>query len=159
MSVWFACLAALAGGAAPGAHTRLMPLDEPAYRQVLAGHRGRVVLVSFWATWCSPCLEEMPRLVSLERNYRGRGLRLVTVSCDEAEDQAKAERVLHRVGALQPAYIKRVADDDRFIRFIDGNWSGALPALFLYDRRGRLVRSFIGETEINVLENAVRSVL
>jgi thiol-disulfide isomerase/thioredoxin len=147
---------ALAGaGLTALAQSALRPLDEKLYTQVVASHKGSVLLVDFWATWCAPCREEMPQLVQLERKYRGRGLRLVTVSCDEPEDQSKAGQFLTKQGATQPAYLKRVAEDEKFINFVSGNWSGALPAMFLYDRNGRLARSFIGETDLAVLEQAI----
>jgi thiol-disulfide isomerase/thioredoxin len=43
----------------------LIPLDETAFRQMVAAHRGKVLLVDFWATWCSSCREEMPKLIAL----------------------------------------------------------------------------------------------
>jgi hypothetical protein len=58
-----------------------------------------------------------------------------------------------------PGYVKRPRNDDKFIRFIDGKWSGALPALFLYDRQGNKVASFVGETEMADLEKAIRKIL
>ena len=137
----------------------LRPLDEKTFAQLTASHKGSVLLVDFWATWCAPCREEMPQLVQLERTYRGRGLRLVTISCDEPEDQSKAAEFLTQHGAPAPAYLKRVAEDEAFIDSVDRKWSGALPALFLYDRSGRMVRSFIGETDASALEQAIRKLL
>jgi hypothetical protein len=55
-----------------------------------------------------------------------------------------------------PRYIRRAVDDDQFINAIDPKWSGALPALFLFDRSGRQLKSFIGETDITLLEAALR---
>jgi len=117
------------------------------------------VLVDFWATWCDPCRAEMPQLVRLAARYHARGLELVTVSCDEPEQQAGAVAFLEKNGAPGPHYVKRAANDDKFIDSIDRKWSGALPALFLYDRQGRLVKSFVGETEMTALEAAVKQVL
>ena len=141
------------------AQAPLRPIDEKAYAQLIASHRGSVLVVDFWATWCGPCREEMPLLVELARKYRGKGLRLATVSCDEAEDAGKAARFLAEYGASEAAYIKRVTDDERFINSVDGKWSGALPALFVYDRAGRPLRSFIGETDMKALEQAIRNLL
>jgi hypothetical protein len=58
-----------------------------------------------------------------------------------------------------PAYRKQANDDERFIDAIDPKWSGALPALFLYGRGGRKARSFIGESDMRVVEDAVRKLL
>jgi thiol-disulfide isomerase/thioredoxin len=140
------------------ARQKLTPLDEAVYKRVVASHNGKVLLVDFWATWCSPCLEELPLLVKLEAKYRKRGLSVVTVSCDEPEEETKALEVLKQHKA-PPGYRKRVNDDEKFINSVDPKWSGALPGLFLYDHNGRLVKSFIGETDMAALEKAIRQLL
>ncbi len=147
-------LAAAAAGPA-----RLEPYDAARHREVLAGNRGKVVLFDFWATWCAPCRAEMPLLVELERKLRGRGFRLITVSADEPEEKQQALEFLRRHGVPEPAFIKDVEDDDAFINAVNPDWSGALPALFLYDRNGKLAKTWIGETEIAEIEKAVRSLL
>lgn len=135
----------------------LGPLDEAGYQRLLASSKSQVLLVDFWATWCIPCREEMPRLAALAA--RSRGLKLVTISCDEPEQEAGASAFLAKAGVAPPHYIKRVNDDDRFINSVDAKWSGALPALFLYDRQGRLVKSYVGETDLAALEAALRKLL
>lgn len=154
-------LAALLAVAGAGwtAPDQLLPYDEKTHQRLIAESRGKVLLIDFWATWCAPCLEEMPLLVALQRKYAARGLRLVTVSADEEEDRAAALKFLRQHQVSPPAYLKKVADDDRFITFVDKNWSGALPALFLYDRNGKLVRSFIGEADMKAVEKAILGLL
>ena len=147
------CAATLLGQPRPA------PLDETAFQKALTAHKGQVVLFDFWATWCEPCRVELPLLVRLEAKYRSRGLKLITVSCDEPEQEADAVRFLDQHQAPEPAYIKRVKDDEKFIDSIDPQWSGALPALFLYDRQGRKVKSYIGETDLAALEAAIRKLL
>lgn len=151
----FGALAALL----PAQQARLRPVNEKTYAAELAAHKGSVVLVNFWATWCAPCREEMPWLAGLERKYRGKGFRLLTVSCDEPEDQAKAEEFLKKTGVGGVAYIKKASNDETFIDTVSSKWSGALPASFLYDRQGKLVRAFIGETEPAVMEKAIAGLL
>lgn len=148
-----ALCAACAGGEG------LTPVDESAYRQRLAASKGSVVLVNFWATWCVPCRAEMPLLVKLEARLRGQGFKLVTISADEPEQEADALRFLKQHGVAPPAYLKRARNDEKFINAIDPAWSGALPALFLYDRTGNRMRSWIGETDISELEAVIRKLL
>ena len=71
----------------------LTPVDEDGYGKLLERHRGRVVLVDFWATWCEPCRTEMPVLAELEKKWRARGLVLITVSADEPEQEAGRARL------------------------------------------------------------------
>jgi thiol-disulfide isomerase/thioredoxin len=137
----------------------LSPIDEGGYGKLLASHRGRVVLVDFWATWCEPCRAEMPALAGLEKKWRARGLVLLTVSADEPEQERDARAFLAGAGVTGTAYIKRARSDEDFINAIDRKWTGALPALFLYDRQGRKAASFIGETEASEIEAALRKLL
>jgi thiol-disulfide isomerase/thioredoxin len=139
--------AALAAPADP-----LTPLDEKGLASLVAAHKGKVLLVDFWATWCEPCRKEMPLLVKLEQKLKAKGLAFTTVSCDEPEDAAQAAEFLKKAGVTGTLYLKRVKNDDAFIRSMDPKWSGALPALFIYDRTGKKVRSIIGEADLAKLE-------
>ena len=137
----------------------LAPVDEAGFQKIVDSHKGKVVLYEFWATWCAPCRAEMPQLIRLEAKLRSQGFELVTISADEPEQDAAAEKVLKELAVHGPLYRKQAQSDDNFINSIDRTWSGALPALFLYDKQGRKVRSFIGETEMTVVEAAIRKLL
>ena len=137
----------------------LKPYDEAQHHRVLTEHRGMVLLLNMWATWCAPCRAEMPHLAALAVKLGGQGFRLVTVSADEAEDKAEALAFLQRHAVPSPAYLKSTDDDDAFIGAINPEWSGALPASFLYGRDGKLIRAFIGEVDLAELEKAVRAAL
>ncbi len=139
--------------------TSLAPLDEAVYRSVVARHRGKVLLVDFWATWCTPCRARMPVLVELEEKYRRRGLRLATISADEPEKAADAARFLGQYNVRGPRYLMRTTDGTRFINSVDPGWSGAMPALFLYDRRGNKVAGLVGDTDMAAVEALLRKTL
>jgi thiol-disulfide isomerase/thioredoxin len=137
-------LAPTAFAVAPGA---LAPglaaprLAEPSSRLDLKDLRGNVVYVDFWASWCVPCRQSMPRLDELYRKYRDRGFRVVGVNKDVT--QADALRFLHRVAVSFPL----VADgDDAAARAFDVK---AMPSGYLVDRKGivRFVhRGFTAQT-------------
>ena len=137
----------------------LRPIDEAGFQKLVESHKGKVVLYDFWATWCAPCRAEMPQLADLADKFRARGFQVVTISADDREHKAAAEKFIQMFRVEGPAYQKQAADDDRFMSAIDPKWSGALPALFLYDKSGHRVRSFIGGTEMQVLQAAIRKVL
>ena len=137
----------------------LTPLDETGFQKLVAAHKGKVVLYDFWATWCEPCRAELPHLIQLEAKLRASGFELVTISANEPEQVDQAEKFVKQIGLRSPVYLKQAKDDEGFINLIDTKWSGALPALFLYDKNGRKVRSFIGETDVATLEAAIRKLL
>jgi thiol-disulfide isomerase/thioredoxin len=146
--------------ALPLAAQSFTPVDEAGYQKLVQSQKGSVVVIDFWATYCKPCRAEMPQLVKLEAKLHAKGMRVVTVSADEPEAMAAAKKFLAEAGAAAlPAYVKRPKDDDKFIDAIDPKWQGALPALFIYDRGGKKVRSFIGETAIADIEAALQKLL
>ena len=156
----FSSLAAFfAAGFRARAASALSALDEAGFRRMVAEHRGKVLVVDFWATWCVPCREELPKLVALHSSYAGRGLDLVTISCDEPEQETQAAAFIAKQGAPEPHYIRRAKDDDQFINSIDPKWSGALPALFVFDRTGQQAQSFIGETDMKQLDASLKKLL
>jgi cytochrome c biogenesis protein CcmG/thiol:disulfide interchange protein DsbE len=162
-SGFLAGAAALSVRAAYGAGGNdLLPLDEQSFKKMVAAHHGQVLMIDFWATWCAPCREELPKLVAMADAYRPKGVTLITISCDDPEQKTQALSFIRQKGAPGPYYIRQVDDDDKFAAAINPKWngdSGALPALFLYDRTGRQAHSFIGDTSMKIIQSAVEKLL
>lgn len=151
--------AVTAAGAGPDSAS--VVLTPTAVDGVLAAARqpgARVTLVHVWATWCIPCREEFPGIVRLHRELAGRGLRLVLVSADFDDQAGDARKFLASEGVDFPSFI-RTGDDQTFIDTLSPQWSGALPASFLYDARGHLVRWWEGKTPYDTLRARVLPVL
>lgn len=139
----------------PPPPTGVVNLDEKGWEEVRSRHRGRVLLVNFWATWCEPCREEFPAIVRLHQTYRARGLSVVTISMDEPESVAAIEDFLKSQGALFGSYRHNFDDFSALIDTLNPRWGGGIPASFLYDRQGRLVSSWQGATKYAEFESAV----
>jgi peroxiredoxin len=95
----------------------------------LAGLRGKVVLLNFWATWCEPCREEMPAMERLARTYRERGLAVVAISVDR-EGVSVVRPFLKRLGLTFQVGL----DPEQTIARLYRVW--ALPSTFILDRKG-----------------------
>lgn len=147
-------LAALSLSAEP-----LARINEITYPKVLAAQKGKVVLVDFWATWCVPCRKEMPELAKLENRMKAKGLVIIPISADEPENEADARDFLAKAGIKNFGYLKTPKDEDTFIRGVDPKWGGELPALVLYDKTGRKVKMWKGETAVVEIEAAVAKLL
>ncbi len=148
----------IAGATAP----RPVPVsvgDLAAIRAAVTAPGATAVLVNVWATWCDACREEMPALLRFARAHRSEGLRLVLVSADDEDQREQVAAFLRKAGAAgATAFIKRGADD-AFVRGLDPNWSGALPASFLYDGRGTEKRFWSGAITVPELEAGLRQLM
>jgi thiol-disulfide isomerase/thioredoxin len=146
--------------AAVGLAAQPLPkINEISYPKTIAAQKGKVVLVDFWATWCVPCRKEMPEVAKLEAKLKAKGFVVIPISSDEPENDAAARAFLSKSGIQSPGFLKAPKDDDAFIRAIDAKWSGELPALVLYDKTGKKVQIWKGETAIATIEAAVAKLL
>jgi len=126
--------------AEPAGVVTLKELDGAKFDEVLARHRGKIVLVDFWATWCAPCKEMFPKTVALAEKYHRRGLAVISVSFDDAEERAAALEFLTEKKARIENYISQQGLESGEV-FQLGD--GALPYYRIYDRQGKLVRTFV----------------
>ncbi|MBZ5529105.1 MAG: TlpA family protein disulfide reductase [Acidobacteriia bacterium] len=134
-------------------------LDLQGYRQLLEKHRGKPLLVNFWATWCEPCRAEFPLLGELAREYAPQGLRVVGVSMDGDGDMILVRRFLARHKPVFPNYRKRPGHHEPFELAISPQWQGALPTTLLYSPDGTLVRQITGGADRATYEAAIRALL
>ena len=125
----------------PLPETSLLEIDAPGLDRLLEKHRGKVVLVDFWASWCGSCMELLPHTIELHNRFYDRGLVVITVSLDDSDDEPAVRRLLGRHGATTENYLARYGvGPEAFSAFRIED--GALPHLRLYDRQGNLLRTF-----------------
>ena len=137
---------------------RVTPVTAADIQKAVRDSGAKAVLVNMWATWCAPCREEFPGLVSVAHQYQGQGLKVLLVSADSAADLPAVKKFLAERGVEFPAYLKAQKDQE----FIDGmgkQWTGALPASFLFDGTGKLRDFWEGEATFSVFEQKVVEVL
>ena len=119
---------------------------------------GGVTVVNLWATWCAPCRREMPALLSVARAHKADGVRLLLVSVDFDDQLPQVRKFLAGNGVDQTTYFKN-EPDQQFINAVHPQWSGALPATLVYDRKGKLVEFWEGAGDENRFEHAVIAAL
>lgn len=113
----------------------------------LSSYRGKVVLLDFWATWCTPCRAEIPRFIEWQQKYGDKGLVVLGVSMDDSsKDAASFAREL-KINYPVAMGTNQVAD----------SYGGVLglPINFLIARDGHVVAKYVGATDLPALEKQI----
>jgi peroxiredoxin len=139
--------APVAGSAAPD-FTRT---DLDGKSRSLSTYRGKVVLLNFWATWCEPCLAEIPRFSAWQQRYARRGLQILGIAMD---DELGAVGQLARRDHLTYPVIMGDAQLGQLYGGILG-----LPLSYVIDAQGRIVARYRGEPKLEEVERQIRALL
>ncbi len=105
----------------------------------LATMRGKVVLVDFWATWCAPCLEELPVIAKFYQKHRAQGFEVIALSVDKPRDRAKMQRLSSKL-PFQAALLSDAAQNGF-------GTPEAVPVSYVIDARGVVRDKFIAIDE------------
>ena len=133
----------------------LEPIDEAGVAKLAKNDTDKLVVVNLWATWCGPCVAELPELVTMNRMYRRRNFQLVTISLDEPEEKAAALSVLKEKHASATNYISAIADRDKFAELLDKEWPGPIPYTLVIAPGGKVIYRKSGGIEPLELRRAV----
>jgi cytochrome c biogenesis protein CcmG/thiol:disulfide interchange protein DsbE len=117
----------------------------------LSAYRGKVVLLNFWATWCAPCLTEIPRFAEWQQKYGGRGLQVIGISMDD--DEAPVHAAYKKYKLNYPVLM-----GDEQLGELYGGVLG-LPVTFLIDRNGKIRFKHEGAANLNILGREVKALL
>lgn len=107
--------------------------------QTLKDLRGSVVVLDFWATFCPPCLDEIPHLNELQTKYGAEKLQIVGLHAGDDEDLLKVPAFAERLKIIYPL----ATPEDALTRFVFAS-EDIIPQTFVFDRDGILVRKFVG---------------
>lgn len=117
----------------------------------LSAHRGDVVLVNFWASWCEPCRAETPGLIRVAHAYAPKGLAVAGITMDD-EGVGPVRKFVHDFGVDYPILIPR--SDFELAGRID-----TLPTTLLIDRHGRVAKTYVGRVREAVFRADVEELL
>ena len=122
----------------------------------MADYAGKVLVLDFWATYCPPCREEIPQLIELQRRYGPEGLSIIGLNVGGPDDRPKVPgfvrdyRIQYSLGY----------PDTELVNLYLGN-NDVIPQTIVFDRKGRLVKHFVGydQTLHAELEQAIQTAL
>ena len=118
----------------------------------LSDYKGKVVILDFWATWCSPCRRGIPDLIELKKKYAYDGLEVIGVSVD-TDTKGDVIPFVKENGLNYPVVF---ADADVTVRYGGIN---SIPTSFVIDKNGKIVASYVGLTSISDYEEQIRRLL
>jgi thiol-disulfide isomerase/thioredoxin len=108
-------------------------------------------IINFWATWCKPCVEELPAFESLQKKYKDQKVKVVLVSCDfKKQLDSRVVPFIKTNGLKSEVVLMNEADPNNWIDRVDSRFSGAIPATLIVN--GSKQFRFFKESEITLTE-------
>lgn len=120
--------------------------------QVANQWSGKVVVINFWATWCSPCLKEIPEFIELQNDYKQQGVQFVGIAIDDVEP------VKEYLASVNSNYPQLIAGDAGIALARQlGNVANAVPFTIIINQDGKIVHQQAGELSRSELVNLLNS--
>lgn len=133
-------------------------VDEDSLKNIIQQKKGKPVFVNVWATWCVPCVEEFPDIVKVHNEYKD-SVEFISLSVDlESDADSLVIPFLNKQNAEFPVYIIKEKSSEEVINYLKPEWSGAVPATFIYDKDGNLQKFLLGAQDYVSLKNSIDSV-
>jgi thiol-disulfide isomerase/thioredoxin len=143
--------AAAANGAVSALLSQSLP-DVQGKSQPLSQWKGRPMVVNFWATWCAPCVQEMPELSALQSELTSHHIQIVGIGIDSPSNIAEFSR---KYNIAYPLYIAGMSGTDLSRLF--GNQGGSLPFTVLIGADGQVRKTYLGRLKFDELRRDLAS--
>jgi len=134
-------------------------LDSTKLGQLISSRNGRALFINVWATWCKPCIQEFPELVQIFNEYKSRNIDFVSLSVDQPEDDSIVVSTVKKFKAGFNVFIAAEKQNDQIINILNRNWSGEVPATFIYNGSGKQEKIILGARNFDFFKNSIDSVL
>jgi thiol-disulfide isomerase/thioredoxin len=126
-------------GAAQEMKVEMVPVKYAGLKEEVLKHRGKVVLVDFWAGYCTPCREAFPHLIEIHTKFAAKGLIVISVSVDPSDKKDLVEQANAFLRKMQPPFVNLLLDEP------DTLWNEKFgftfpPCCYVFDRRGKWTR-------------------
>jgi thiol-disulfide isomerase/thioredoxin len=127
-------------------------------KHIIKNRDNKPLFINVWATWCEPCREEFPEIITISKKF-GDEIDIIGISVDFPEERdSKIVPFLKKQNAEFRNYVIKVVEPEDFINLLNKDWSGAVPATFVYDKKGIQKEFLLGKQSYSDFEKAVQKV-
>lgn len=117
----------------------IKPIKKEELQKILSVKNDTTYVVNFWATWCAPCIKELPHFVKLQDEYKDRAVKVILVSLDfESQLQKRVIPFLKQRNIKLSTFLLAENNPNSFIDSVDPSWSGAIPATVIVNKNKRM---------------------
>jgi thiol-disulfide isomerase/thioredoxin len=125
--------------------------DSTGAKQAFSQWQGKILVVNFWATWCAPCVKEMPELSAFQQELGTSKVQLLGIGIDEAANIANFAKK-HTIS--YPLFVAGMGGSELSSNL--GNKGGALPFTVLIDSKGRVIKTYVGTVNLKILRSDIK---
>lgn len=129
----------------------------PALDQYINQKSDKIKVINFWATWCKPCMEELPYFEKIHRQYHDKNVEVLLVSLDQASMTNKVKASLEKNDITAKVMLLDEVDFNKWINKIDTTWSGAIPATLIIGKNNTNKQFYEKQFSLQELEGLIQS--
>ncbi len=133
----------------------LETIDTDGLAKLAKNDTEKLLVVNVWATWCGPCVSELPDFVTMNRMYRKRPFHMVTLSIDEPDKRAEALRILKENKVAMTNYLATTTDKDKVAEALDKDWPGPVPYTLVIAPGGKVLYRKVGAIDSLELKRVI----
>lgn len=138
----------------------ILVIDDKWLNEKIRNRNDKILFINVWATWCQPCVEEFPDLVQIHNEYKDSGFEFLSVSVDLiSEIDSKVKPFLKEQNAVFQTVIADEKKAENIINLLNEDWSGAIPATIIYDKKGNQKSFIIGAHSFESFKRSIDSIM
>lgn len=133
----------------------LRKLDVESIRTQISSNEKKITLINYWASWCLPCVKELPSLKALQEKYSSKGLQVILISTDDEKSKQALLSLLAKNDISFETYY-RGSQSLEVLDQLYPQWNGALPSNLLVTSKGQPLEAWFGETSLIQFEERIK---
>jgi thiol-disulfide isomerase/thioredoxin len=142
------------------ANERARPISATEFRAILDKERGKVIVLNLWATWCVPCLREVPDLITVANELQGAGVTLIGVAVDDpSPGAAQVESFRKKYFPSFRTFARQGSEIDELASVVDPAWNEVVPTTYIIDRQGKVSKRIQGKRSAEEFRTLIKKSL